>query len=77
MSFARVERAVRPLTVGPTLLGLALAAWVVTVWRMRGMDMGPGTDLGGLGWYLGVWVTMTAAMMLPAALPMMLVVGRA
>ena len=73
---ARVERAVRPLTVGPALLGLALAAWVVTVWRMRGMDMGPGTDLGGLGWYLGVWVTMTAAMMLPSALPMMLVVGR-
>ena len=30
---------------------------------------GPGTDLGGLGWYLGVWVTMTAAMMLPTAAP--------
>jgi predicted metal-binding membrane protein len=29
------------------------------------MDAGPGTDLGGLlGWYLGIWVTMTAAMML-------------
>jgi predicted metal-binding membrane protein len=34
---------------------------------MRGMDEGPGTDLGGLGWYLGIWVTMTAAMMLPSA----------
>ena len=33
------------------------------------MDDGPGTDLGGLGWYLGVWVTMTAAMMLPTAAP--------
>ena len=33
------------------------------------MDAGPGTDLGGLGWYLGVWVTMTAAMMLPSAAP--------
>jgi predicted metal-binding membrane protein len=73
---AWVERAVRPLTVAPALVGLVLAAWVVTVWRMRGMDMGPGTDLGGLGWYLGVWLTMTAAMMLPSALPMMLVVGR-
>lgn len=30
------------------------------------MDAGPGTDLGGLGWYLGFWVTMTAAMMLPS-----------
>jgi predicted metal-binding membrane protein len=36
---------------------------------MRGMDAGPGTDLGGLGWYLGIWVTMTAAMMLPSAAP--------
>jgi predicted metal-binding membrane protein len=47
----------------------AAAAWAVTVDRMRGMDDGPGTDLGGLGWYLGIWVTMTAAMMLPSAAP--------
>jgi predicted metal-binding membrane protein len=51
------------------LVAGALAAWVVTIERMRGMDQGPGTDLGGLGWYLGVWVTMTAAMMLPTAAP--------
>src|SRR2546421_1998452 len=43
---------------------------------MRGMDMGPGTDLGGLGWFLGIWVTMMAAMMLPSALPMVLLFGR-
>jgi predicted metal-binding membrane protein len=36
---------------------------------MRGMDEGPGTNLGGLGWYLGIWVTMIAAMMLPSAAP--------
>jgi predicted metal-binding membrane protein len=47
----------------------AIAAWAVTVERMRGMDAGPGTDLGGLWWYLGIWVTMTAAMMLPSAAP--------
>jgi predicted metal-binding membrane protein len=47
----------------------AAAAWAVTVERMRGMDAGPGTDLGGLGWYLGIWVTMTSAMMLPSAIP--------
>ena len=47
----------------------AVAAWAVTVDRMRGMDAGPGTDLRGLGWYLGIWVTMTAAMMLPSAAP--------
>ena len=34
------------------------------------MDAGPGTDLGGLGWFVGVWVTMMAAMMLPSAVPM-------
>src|SRR5437870_2904929 len=51
------------------LVAAAVAAWAVTVDRMRGMDAGPGTDLGGLGWFLGVWVTMTAAMMLPSAVP--------
>jgi predicted metal-binding membrane protein len=51
------------------LVAGAAAAWAVTFERMRGMDAGPGTDLGGLGWYLGIWVTMTAAMMLPSAAP--------
>jgi len=54
------------------LLGVSLAAWAVTVVRMRGMDMGPGTDLGGLGWFLGAWVTMMAAMMLPSTAPVVL-----
>src|SRR5262245_23054021 len=58
------------------LLAGAAAAWAVTVDRMRGMDSGPGTDLGGLRWYLGVWVTMTAAMMLPTAAPAALYVAR-
>src|ERR1051326_8381303 len=51
------------------VLAAALVAWIVTVERMRGMDAGPGTDLGGLGWYVGIWVTMTAAMMLPSTVP--------
>ncbi len=58
------------------LLGAALATWIVTVQRMRGMDAGPGTDLGGLGWYLGVWITMMAAMMLPSVAPMVLLFDR-
>ena len=62
-----------PLVVGTTLLAAALVTWIVTAQRMRGMDAGPGTDLGGLAWFLGVWVTMMAAMMLPAAAPMTLV----
>jgi predicted metal-binding membrane protein len=51
------------------LLGAAAAAWAVTVERMRGMDEGPGTDLGALAWFLGVWVVMMAAMMLPSVAP--------
>jgi predicted metal-binding membrane protein len=68
----------RPLPVGPAvlLLGAALAAWAITVERMRGMDAGPGTDLGGLGWFVGVWVTMTVAMMLPSEAPTALLVAR-
>ncbi len=58
-------------------LGAAAAAWVVTVDRMRGMDAGPGTDLGGLGWFLGVWAAMMAAMMLPSAVPAAVAVTRA
>jgi predicted metal-binding membrane protein len=67
---------VRRLGVGSALLGLALAAWVVVVAQTRGMDGGPTTDLGGLGWYVGLWVTMTAAMMLPSAAPVVLLVDR-
>jgi predicted metal-binding membrane protein len=58
-------------------LAAAAAAWVVTVDRMRGMDAGPGTDLGGLGWFLGVWAAMMAAMMLPSAVPAAAAVARA
>ncbi|MGE0028402.1 MAG: DUF2182 domain-containing protein [Thermoleophilia bacterium] len=59
------------------LLAVALATWIVTIGRMQGMDAGPGTDLGRLGWFVGVWVTMTAAMMLPSTAPMVAAVRRA
>src|SRR5206468_10747325 len=51
------------------LVILAVIAWALTGDRMTGMDAGPGTDLGGLGWFLGVWVVMMAAMMLPSLSP--------
>jgi predicted metal-binding membrane protein len=51
------------------LLALAAVAWWSTAHRMAGMDAGPGTDLGALGWFLGVWVVMMAAMMLPSLAP--------
>jgi predicted metal-binding membrane protein len=53
-----------------SLLLLAAGCWVVTGDRMAGMDAGPGTALGGLGWFLVSWAVMMAAMMLPSAVPM-------
>jgi predicted metal-binding membrane protein len=74
------EPATRPrltsAVVAAFLLGAALATWIVTVVRMRGMDAGPGTDLGALGWYVGIWVTMMAAMMFPSVAPMVLLFHR-
>src|SRR6478609_5992458 len=58
------------------LLVLAGAGWAVTGDRMSGMDAGPGTDLGGLGWFIVVWVTMMAAMMLPSITPMVMAHAR-
>jgi len=65
----------RTVTIA-ALAAVALVAWLVTLDRMRGMDAGPGTDLGSLGWFVGVWVTMMAAMMLPSVMPMVLVFAR-
>jgi predicted metal-binding membrane protein len=48
------------------VFGTAALAWVLVADRMSGMDDGPGTDLGGARWFLGIWVLMTAAMMLPS-----------
>lgn len=51
------------------LFGVTAVAWWSTVDRMAGMDQGPGTALGALGWFLSVWIVMMAAMMLPAVSP--------
>jgi predicted metal-binding membrane protein len=44
----------------------------VTDRQMAGMDAGPGTDLGTLGFYTSAWVVMMAAMMFPSVWPMVL-----
>jgi predicted metal-binding membrane protein len=51
------------------LFALAALAWWFTADRMAGMDAGPGTDLGTLGWFVGIWVVMMAAMMFPSVAP--------
>jgi predicted metal-binding membrane protein len=58
-----------------SLLGLAALAWLLTHDRMLGMDAGPGTDLGGLGFYVVSWVVMMSAMMFPSIVPMVLTFG--
>jgi predicted metal-binding membrane protein len=51
------------------LLGLAALGWWWTVDQMRGMDNGPWTGLGTFSWFIGVWIVMMAAMMLPSVSP--------
>jgi predicted metal-binding membrane protein len=55
-----------------TTFGIAAAAWLVVAQRMRGMDMGTETTLGSFPFFIGIWVSMMAAMMLPGALPAIL-----
>ena len=64
------------LGLATLLVILAVVGWAVTDDRMGGMDAGPGTDLGNLGWFLGVWVVMMAAMMFPSIAPMVVMYRR-
>ena len=75
LSPGRADRRADAVLVGLLAL-LAAAAWIVTADRMSGMDMGPNTDPGSLGFFTGVWVLMMAAMMFPSAVPMVAVYGR-
>lgn len=58
------------LGIAAVVVGVAAGAWALTAGRMAGMDAGPGTELGSLGWFAISWLLMMAAMMLPALLPM-------
>jgi len=51
------------------LVVLAVVSWWLTDQRMGGMATGPTIDVGGLGFYTGVWVVMMAAMMFPSVWP--------
>jgi predicted metal-binding membrane protein len=57
------------LALVAVLFAVAGLAWWSTADRMAGMDAGPGSGLGTLGWFLGVWVVMMAAMMFPSLAP--------
>jgi len=51
------------------LLLLAAAGWWWTIDQMQGMDNGPWTALGTMGWFLVVWLVMMGAMMFPSVAP--------
>ena len=65
-------RTVATATALAATLGLAAASWIVAVRQMDGMDMGVATELGSLWFFVALWVTMMAAMMLPGATPAVL-----
>jgi predicted metal-binding membrane protein len=75
-SIAQTRTGWRPARAQVGLLALLLlaaaVAWVLTRDRMLGMDAGPGTDPGGVGFYVVSWVVMMAAMMFPSIAPMVL-----
>ena len=78
-SRADVRRDRAPATVAAltAMLGLAAGAWVIAVRQMSGMDMGVATELGSFPFFVAVWVSMMAAMMLPGAAPAVLRRARA
>jgi predicted metal-binding membrane protein len=51
------------------LFVVAGIGWAWTAREMRGMDAGPWTSLGSIGWFLAVWIVMMAAMMFPSIAP--------
>jgi predicted metal-binding membrane protein len=59
-----------------SLFLLAAIAWALTGDRMAGMDAGPGTDPGALGFWVTAWVVMMAAMMFPSIAPMVVMQAR-
>ena len=60
-----------------SLILLAALAWVVTVKQAGGMGIGPGTMGMALPFFLGMWVTMMAAMMFPSVAPVAILWTRA
>jgi predicted metal-binding membrane protein len=69
---AEVRTAMTTAQMVPVLavvLGLAAACWVIAVRQMTGMDMGVATQLGSFAFFVGMWVPMMAAMMLPGTAP--------
>ena len=66
---SRVDAVRARLGLVAALFAVAAVGWVWSAQQMRTMDAGPWTSLGSVGWFLGIWVVMMAAMMLPSVAP--------
>lgn len=64
------------LSLPASLLGVGLVTVAATIYLMGGMISGPGAQLGQIGRFIGGWVLMMAAMMLPSVAPMALTFAR-
>jgi predicted metal-binding membrane protein len=69
------ERALGAIAPAATLM-LAAASWIVVIRQTNGMDMGVATELGSFESFIGYWVPMMTAMMLPGVAPAVLRHGR-
>jgi predicted metal-binding membrane protein len=69
VTFSPLTAMRRQVWIVAALLAAAGLAWWSTADRMAGMDAGPGTALGSVGWFTSAWATMMAAMMLPSLAP--------
>lgn len=58
-------------------MGVAGVSWVIATRQMNGMGMGVATRLGSFSYFVVLWVTMMAAMMLPGAAPAIVNCARA
>jgi predicted metal-binding membrane protein len=60
----------RAVPVIGSILVATAAAWLIVVRQAQGMESVPGTMGLGIAGFLGLWVVMMAAMMLPAVAPL-------
>ena len=67
--WSAAENRTLAIRIQATLLALAAVGWSVAAWWMRGMAMGPWSDLGAFWPFVAIWVAMMAAMMLPSTTP--------
>ena len=69
VSTERAGGAATPAVALAGTLGLAVIGWAAAVRLMSGMNMGIATRPGSFWFFVAVWVTMMAAMMLPGTAP--------